>query len=322
MPYLATPTTTLTTTPTTTPTTHAMSRYTAPAAPLAPVAPVAPVAPATRVAASASVLVREVVVGPVRPARVVAAGPSATYLDVGGRLLAVVAAGGVRLPCAAVLVGDTPPPVGSDLAVGSGSVHDAGRRLVDVSRWFDPRVRLAHLDPVAIERLAAAVRARPCADALLPADAVERLADHLAAGDAHRAVVAALVGRGSGLTPAGDDLVAGALAAMRAAGSPAADGFGAAVRDLAPAGTTRLSAALLAAADVGAVIPEAEAVLRALAAPGGAAVRAGRADRPDDLARATRHLLGVGHTSGWYLAAGLAVGAAHALASTASASIR
>ena len=274
-------------------------------------------------AAVASVLVREVLAGPVRPAVVVAVGPSATYLDVGGRLVAVVAAGGMRLPCAVVLVGDGAPPSGRGLAVGESAVHQAGRRAVTVRRWFDPRLRQARLDAAAVAHLAAAVRARPCPDALLSTDAALGLADDLAGGDP-RAAVDTLVGRGAGLTPAGDDLLAGALAALRAVGSPAAAALGAAVRALACGRTTRLSAALLAAADLGAVIPEAEAVLRALStsAP---SLRA-RADalgvpgrppafgRPvDALQGAVDRLLGVGHTSGWHLAAGLAAGAALAL---------
>ncbi len=64
------------------------------------------------------------------------------------------------------------------------------------------------------------------------------------------------------------------------------------------AGPRRLSAALLAAADHAAVVPEAAAVLRAVA------------DGGPDLDGATDRLLGLGHTSGWYLAAGLAVGCA------------
>jgi hypothetical protein len=272
-------------------------------------------------AASASVLVRDLLTGPVRPAAVVAAGPRATYLDVDGRLVAVVAAGGVRLPCAVVLVDPAARPPGDEpvrpagrpvpLAVGEGAVHVGGHRAIAVRRWFDPRVRLTGLDPSAVGRLRATVRARPCADALLPAGAAGRLADHLAGGR-HRAAVRELVGRGTGLTPAGDDLLAGALAALRAARSPAADGLGAATRDLAPGRTSRLSAALLVAADEGAVVPEAEAVLRALVPAPAVGFAAGVA-AGDAVDRAAGRLLGVGHTSGWHLAAGLAVGAAHVL---------
>ncbi len=145
----------------------------------------------------------------------------------------------------------------------------------------------------------------PYVDPLLPAHAVERLAAGLGTPGIG-AVVADLVGAGMGLTPSGDDLLAGALAALRAVGSPAADALGAAVAARTATGTSRLSAALLAAADSAAVIPEAEAVLRAMV------VRPGRR-----LGAAVGPLLGVGHTSGWHLAAGLAVGAAHAVGAAA-----
>lgn len=238
---------------------------------------------------SASVLVRDLLVGPVRRAEIVATGPMATYLDVDGRFLAVVAAGGVRLPCAVVLGPGGRPPVGPDLAVGEGHIAPGS--------WFDPRVRVGPVEPAALELLATELRRRPGEDPLLPADAVDRLAEALRSGDVDSAV-AALVGGGSGLTPAGDDLLAGALAALRAVGSPAADDLATAVRRWAPGRTTRLSLALLEAADVGAMIPEAEAVLRAV-----------RAD-DERLEPALDRLLGVGHTSGWHLAAGLMVGLA------------
>jgi hypothetical protein len=263
---------------------------------------------------AASVLVRDLFVGPVRAAAVVAAGPVATYLDVEGRLVAVVGAGGVQLPCAVVVSGTlTVAPFltrrsGSggrhhhdDLAVGAGAIHQHGRRVLTVGRWFDPRVRVPTVDPRARARFATLVRRRRRVDPLLPTEVVERLADDLAAGDA-RGAVAALLGRGTGLTPAGDDLVAGALAALRALESPAAPGLGRAVRAVAPAATTRLSAALLEAADAGAVVPEVAAVLRALAG-----ADAGSLDA------ATRRLVGLGHTSGWHLAAGLLVGVTHAM---------
>jgi Protein of unknown function (DUF2877) len=274
--------------------------------------------------AAASVLVHDLLAGRRRPASVVAAGPAACYLDVDARVLAVVTAGGVPLPCAAVLAGGALPAVapGGDVAVGDGAVHVDGRRAVEVCRWFDPRVRIPDADPGAVGRLVGALRRYPHPDALLPAGAADRLAGDLAGRRPHRAV-ACLVGRGTGLTPAGDDLLAGALAALRALGSPDADGLGAAVRALAPGRTTSLSAALLGAADAGAVIPEAAAVLRALSrsagaravaeavGPAGAAAVVSAGTEPVE--PAVDRLVGIGHTSGWHLAAGLAVGAGHAL---------
>jgi Protein of unknown function (DUF2877) len=251
--------------------------------------------------AAASVLLHDLLAGPVRPATVLAAAPAATYLEAGGQVLAIVAAGGVRLPCAAMLAaGGRLPAARSRLAVGRGAVHEDGRRLVAIRRWFDPRVRLAGVDRAAVARLAHVVRSRGGVDALLPDDAPDRLAAGLSSGAAGAAgAVSVLLGRGTGLTPAGDDLVAGALATLRALGSPAADALGAAARALAPAATTRLSAALLEAADVGGLVPEAAGVLRALAGGG-------------DVETAAERLVDLGHTSGWHLAAGLLLGVTHA----------
>jgi len=98
-------------------------------------------------------------------------------------------------------------------------------------------------------------------------------------------LVDALVGRGPGLTPLGDDLLAGALVALRALGSPRAEPLAAAVTELAPR-TTVVSAALLRHAARGECVPELAAVL----APDPGAVDG---------------LLGVGHSSGTGLAAGV-----------------
>jgi Protein of unknown function (DUF2877) len=245
------------------------------------------------------VLLRDLIAGPVRPARVLAAGPAATYTEADGQVLAIVTAGGVRLPCAVMLAaGGRLPAARSRVAVGRGAIHEDGRQLVVVRRWFDPRVRLACVDWLAVARLADVVRSRGSVDTLLPQDAVDRLATGLVSGDAAGAV-SPLLGRGTGLTPAGDDLVAGALAALRALRSSAADRLGAAVRALAPAATTRLSAALLEAADVGGLVPEAAGVLRALAGGG-------------DVQAAADRLVALGHSSGWHLAAGLLVGVTRA----------
>jgi Protein of unknown function (DUF2877) len=253
--------------------------------------------------------VRDLLVGPRRPAAVVARGAAATYLDVDGRLLAVVAPGGVRLPCALVLTAGSSlasvlPAPAARTWVGEGVVAVGSPGAIDeirVARWFDPRVRVERYDGAAVARLAGVVRAHDGADPLLPAGAAARLAAGLAAAAGPGEVAADLLGCGAGLTPAGDDLLAGALAALRAVRSPAAAGLGAAVAARARERTTRLSAALLESADEAGVVPEAAAVVLALASGS------------DGIERAARRLLGLGHTSGWHLAAGLAVGAAHAL---------
>ncbi len=106
---------------------------------------------------------------------------------------------------------------------------------------------------------------------------------------------AALVGSGDGLTPQGDDVLCGWLAACRGLGvaTPEVD---AAVRGLLHR-TTLLSATLLDCALQGEVLDEFAAWLRALGTA--------------DATAATARLLAVGHTSG----AGLLTGARRALLS-------
>jgi hypothetical protein len=82
---------------------------------------------------------------------------------------------------------------------------------------------------------------------------------------------AALIGRGDGLTPLGDDVVCGWLAAHRAAGVPT-DDVDAAVRRLLHR-TTTLSAGLLECALAGEVADLVGSYLRALGTPGVDAAR-------------------------------------------------
>jgi hypothetical protein len=122
--------------------------------------------------------------------------------------------------------------------------------------------------------------------------------------------VAALLGRGPGLTPAGDDVLAGFLLAARAVGLEAGAAR-AAVAAMAPVRTTALSAALLWHAARGECIPEAAAVAAALT----------KNDRTEhkrtghgltghcELEPALGRLLAIGHTSGGALAVGLATAA-------------
>lgn len=122
--------------------------------------------------------------------------------------------------------------------------------------------------------------------------------------------VPALVGRGSGLTPVGDDVLCGWLALHHAVDrgvgpAPIAE----AVRHHAPHATSALSATLLGCAARGEVLPEfRRLVLTLIASP---------LDHPADLDASIAALLRVGHTSG----AGLLLGATIALHHLASRSL-
>jgi hypothetical protein len=107
----------------------------------------------------------------------------------------------------------------------------------------------------------------------------------------------ALLGRGPGLTPEGDDVLAGALVAARATADPRLACWQAQTREaLAARRTTVVSRALLHHALAGYATPELADFL--------AAVCGGR-----PAGAATRRLLAVGHTSG----AAVAAGALHVL---------
>jgi hypothetical protein len=113
-----------------------------------------------------------------------------------------------------------------------------------------------------------------------------------------------LLGRGPGLTPSGDDLLAGALAAFlhlgAAVGDPQAERLNSSVgpqlRQLASHDTTTLSCALIGHALIGEVALPVARLLSGLAGRGSID------DAIDDL-------LAVGHSSGHALAQGVLVGA-------------
>ncbi|GAA4076775.1 hypothetical protein GCM10023066_02950 [Nocardioides kongjuensis] len=190
----------------------------------------------------------------------------------------MLARGAVHVPCGVLTTLAELPEVavGDPVVVGDGLLR-VGPLAVAVTRLVSFAVpRLASsLPPLAADL-------SPARDQL-PADAL----DLLAAGDP--AAVPALVGRGDGLTPVGDDVLAGWLVAARAAGRDTSALAGAVEAHLPR--TTGLSAALLRHAVAG----EAIAPFRAVLATGEAA--------------AVAVLLAVGHTSG----AGMLLGAHLAL---------
>jgi hypothetical protein len=133
--------------------------------------------------------------------------------------------------------------------------------------------------------------------------AVAHFAAALAAGDGLVMAAGGLIGLGPGSTPAGDDVLAAALATLIAISpeSKEAGRIAAAVASLrqaiatCPGRTTPLSAALLAAAAHGHMIPRLAQCLERLmrSEPAGAALRA---------------LCGTGHSSGYFLAVGAGLG--------------
>jgi hypothetical protein len=257
----------------------------------------------SRIPAAAPAWVRSLVAGPDRPVRVVHRGSDAVYLDVGGSCVGVLSTSATAVPCAARTALPTLPAeiqAAEQAWVGEGRVLLGGSEVV-LARTVDaavPRLRPAEIRDIAT-RLDGALGAR--ADhvrAELPDDALLALE----AGDPD--TVPTLLGRGSGLTPVGDDVLAGWVATV-VAGSPRANetAVAAAVARQAAAMTTLLSATLLDCARRGEVIPQFRTLLLSLAAPGGT-----------DVDEALDDLLRVGHTSG----AGLALGTELALRHLAS----
>jgi hypothetical protein len=227
-------------------------------------------------------------------------GPHALYLapdGAPGGCVGVVSRRSAQVPCALRVPQDT---LGALADARTARVED-GTLVLDgtglrVGRTVTVRApALAVTDPAG---LAGRLRDDAAgATALLAPDPLPRHAlDLLAAGDP--AAVPLLVGRGAGLTPLGDDVLCGWLAAREATGT-AVPGVTASVLAGRTA-TTALSAELLDCAVRGEVLPEYAAWL--------AAVVAGR-----ETAGSRAGLAAVGHTSG----AGLLLGGVLALAPTA-----
>jgi hypothetical protein len=279
-------------------------------------------APATPVVTGvASSAVASLLRGPSRPVRTLGAFRAAVYLEHDDGVLALVTSDGVAHPNAVVVGAAAAEAPFASLhphvrgTVGEGRIDLPGIE-VRVTRWRDPRPHLGVVGPdrlaatVALARrqLAAATDADPDADAEL-ATLAATVAAAIAAHDEHAAVATAtqLLGRGPGLTPAGDDVLAGLLASTVTL-APAVrigpdDGLVATARsageriaDLAREATTAVSAALLRHAARGEVAAPAAQVLRALTGRG-------------DLSTALTALLAVGSSSGRDLTLGLLAGA-------------
>jgi uncharacterized protein DUF2877 len=245
-----------------------------------------------RLAGAASRALRAVLAAPAQRARWLGATQAAAYLSIPGQpgVLAVLAHDAVRLPCGLVLAATSAEVPLTALVPGDGD-QAAGVVGDGTVSWTGPAgpvvvTAVREWAPARAARAALSARALSEVRALVPRGTDDELAAGLRAG-----AVARLLGRAPGLTPAGDDLLAGYLVGAHAFGLEAR-GLRDAVATLAPGATTALSAALLWHAGRGECIDEVAAFAGALT---------GR----DEPRRAVERLLAVGHTSGAALAQGL-----------------
>ncbi len=319
-----------------------------------------------QVPVAASVSTASVLTGPPRPVSVVAVTPMAVYLSTEAPFppaLCLAAPEAVRVPCALVCAGSALMDLSADAQVGVAGTAGDGAVFLDgviyrVGRWWrPPRPRVSVPDDGlrrAAGRLAAAVPDPLDQDGRA---ALDELTAALSRGDGSDggldSPVRRLLGRGPGLTPVGDDVLAGAMVCLAALGTPraaidrptaalgpraaiieptaalgprAARGrstafarLDAVVTAAAPATTTTVSVALLAHAARGECVPQLAALLEALASPASGSISGHGEGTGEDtgagdgLDRAIEQVLAVGHSSG----AGLVHGVAAALATRA-----
>lgn len=242
---------------------------------------------------AASTVLRGLLTGPDREARVLGSHRTCVYLQVGSEVLVIESADALGLPCAVRLGIDSGSAAlqgvrRTDPATVGRGVLAVGELNVRVARWWAPRRPRPGIDPQRLPALALSLAGHP---APVPIDAP----------------VTDLVGLGPGLTPAGDDVLAGMLVALHHA--DARRRLAAQILPLAAQRTTALSTTLLNHAAEGYTLPALIDLADSVAghAPAGAL--------PDVVAR----LMEVGHSSGTAMAWGLLRGARVATALRAQA---
>jgi Protein of unknown function (DUF2877) len=248
-------------------------------------------------AASAPPRIQNLISGPDRPVDVLGRFATALYLRLAGQeVIALLSSDAVRLPIGLILPTWSRELrlgyLGGPVLVGSGAVR-IGDWSCRVSRPTSPKAP-ADLAPDrnACEHLRhRLVRYQSGHPVLSLPDA---LLDDARSPEVAADLVRRLLGVGPGLTPAGDDVLAGLLVGLWSFGQRA-EPLRLAVLAGLPAGTTDLSAALLRCAARGESIPEVNQLLRTMS---GSEWQVRLDHAIDDLVR-------VGHTSGAALATGV-----------------
>lgn len=270
---------------------------------------------ARAVPAAASTGIADLLRGPIRPARVLMSLPAAVYITVpgprGGDVVGVLTSDAARLPLGCVLFRPSNGrplvalPPGAPAEVGGGRIV-VGDLAVSAAAWWNPRPKLPSLRPALLPEGVRQLRNTlygegvPHSTFTLPGLPVGpggplaalRGAVRRADLDAALRTATRLIGLGPGLTPAGDDVMAGTIAGLVLLGHPSAERFAAGVYALAAGRTTELSRALLRHAASGRVSGEYAAVFHGLVG-----------ERP--LGPAVNNLIATGATSGRAMALGL-----------------
>lgn len=243
-------------------------------------------------------MLRPVLQGPERQGRVIAAYPVGCYIavDAAPGVLALTGTAASRLPNAAVIAAPELPfrvRSGDTVRLGGAAITLRGV-AISIRRWRDPSPLLGRVDPARLARGLSTLESIALPGGIDDHPAVARLTAACRTGDPHRIAEAGppLVGLGPGLTPSGDDLLAGVLFGFRALGSARAADLLASPVLAAASRTTPISAALLRCAAAGQPCGEAADLLLAVTADG-------------DVADAAERLRRLGHTSGADLARGL-----------------
>ncbi len=256
----------------------------------------------TTVSAAASQGIAALLEGPVQPAVSLGSSTHMAWFGVGDEVVVLGDGGAVRQPNAVIITGAAAPDVlaavGPHVRLGDGSL-DVGSHRISVVRWWDPHPALDATAPDIVRLFLSA------AATLVPPVDADALGVALAAGDPEAIVAAAepFIGRGTGLTPTGDDLLTGAFGAYGLIGEALEkEGPAVVLAAAAPALgdalelTSAFSATLVRHAVAGRVAAPIAHVLRALV---------GRTPLDDSI----EALLQVGDTSGRALAQGVLIGA-------------
>lgn len=253
----------------------------------------------------ASTAIRDALSEPQTPGAVLGTASHAVWLLVDGDVIVASTRDATRLPNGIEVAADAAADAfrsvyhGAPVTVGLGQILFTGL-TINIVRWWDPRPALPRTSAT---QLSEAIADLP---ATVPAIDSETLSAALSTGSPQAILGASdsLIGRGPGLTPEGDDYLAGALSATRMLGEAMRledravmlDSVADPLMRHASTRTTAFSAALIRHAIDGRVAAPAGALLRSLTGRG-------------NVEASYRDLTRVGHTSGPALAAGMVLGA-------------